>query len=1347
MGRRPEPDPVQHDDEQLGEAIEVYLALAEAGSAPEPEEFASRYPDFHDDLLAALEGLALVQGLVGDSSHGHGHGGRLETGRKIAGYRIVRELGRGGMGVVYEAVHVALDRPVALKVLATPAAPDSSGRRRFLNEAKTAAGLHHTHIVPVFDVGQVGGLSYYAMQRIEGSGLDRVVKHLRRGRATAAGNSHSNATPFWSRLNSLRPSPGGRSVRGPIGSDSVTASWNIDSDRPGPISGLIDPTLSRSGTNFGLSNGGAGLDRSADRDDSPPPFEPPRGSSYYRWVADVGLAAADALDHAHTRGVIHRDIKPSNLLVDGRGFVWVADFGLARRLADPDQTHHESLIGTPRYMSPEQARSGPVDGRTDLYSLGATLYELLALRPPFDGRSTAELVEQIAKLEPPSPRQSDPKIPRDLETIVLKLLSKRPTERYANAAELAEDLTRFLHFEPVRARRISPAGRFIRFAKRHPSGTAVTAAAAATVLAVSTWAYLSVLDQRNVAVKARADTEIERNAAIQAREETDQALQKQLYSEATGLLASHVPNRRVKGLKLLGDAAARKPGPLLQGNLRNEAVEFLVIRDVEARPGFLTGRARGLAFGADGTRLASLTQNEDGGDFFSLFDVPTHSKVAERPLRDREDARAPGSGAQRSGGQGGSGGGGSGGRRGGGRMDFGPMMSGPTIASAGEAMAVVSPDGRGLRLYDASTGARMNDLAVPANSGRVILALLASPDGGRLVTTEIIFSGLRGDRSRPGQGPPPPPPDEASPGATKGAYPPPTPPQFMVNLWDSKSIFPDKSANDGVQSKVLDKPLKTLVQYDQEPGFRFESPLVAISPDGKTLVTSRPLKTALSFWSVDTGEAIGVALDTQTELTALAIGTENQLATAGSGEIRLWDLNSRTPLQSLTPNQSAVKLLRYSPRGPFLVAVGLLGRDIELWDTDAHSRVAVLSSAERIDDVAFSPDGRSLAAAGTGAKTQVWEIVDPNVRVRLSGFDSVTRSMAFRPDGLLALGSWQGTTRFWNAGRCFNSLAKTAGAATTIAHAATQTTTAGAVEESRDDSARRDGPTLLAFDDHGRLMTYERETLRLSANPLDRLESTDIDLPEVKGASFSPFVPMALAASANGERMAIARSGQVMLWTSSEPDRVVTIKPPAAPPSMARVGGGPGGGGPGGGGGGRRLWRAMAVSPAGDRVYLIDGFGTFVIWAVQGQKAEMLTWRGVPNRANALALSPSEDLLAMGDVNGSITLVQTATGKVRAKFVRDDPEGRVEAGRVEALAFSPDGRKLAVGTQQGHIDIWSLSNPNAAPLRLPGHRSLVTALAFDPKGQYLASAGGDRTADVWNLDRLREEFEKLGLAW
>ena len=176
----------------MGEAVEVYLTLAEQGPPPAIDEFVTRFPDLEADVRAALEGLELVHGLLGvgsaiGSASGRGIGvdHRIESGHRIAGYRVVRELGRGGMGTVYEAVHVGLDRPVALKVLGIHAAPDSSARRRFLNEARTAAGLHHTHIVPVFDVGQVGGLCYYAMQRIEGSGLDRVVRHLRRTRLAA----------------------------------------------------------------------------------------------------------------------------------------------------------------------------------------------------------------------------------------------------------------------------------------------------------------------------------------------------------------------------------------------------------------------------------------------------------------------------------------------------------------------------------------------------------------------------------------------------------------------------------------------------------------------------------------------------------------------------------------------------------------------------------------------------------------------------------------------------------------------------------------------------------------------------------------------------------------------------------------------------------------------------------------------------------------------------------------------------------------------------------------------------------------------------------------------------------
>ncbi len=268
---RIDPDPIDRD-EQLGEAIEAYLAEAEEGAAPDPEVFAARYPDLSGDLLEALEGLALVRGLVGDAS---GPGRALEAGRRVAGYRIVRELGRGGMGVVYEAVHVDLDRPVALKVLGSHAAPDSTGRRRFLNEAKTAAGLHHTHIVPVFDVGQVGGLCYYAMQRIEGCGLDRVLKTLRKDRSVAAGSGSHRTNPRNPIIQDDDPESGLSSL------GAETISWRSD----GSVSrkSRLHP-------------------RPGATDDVEPPFVPPKGSAYYRWVAAVGRQAAEALAHAHRRG-------------------------------------------------------------------------------------------------------------------------------------------------------------------------------------------------------------------------------------------------------------------------------------------------------------------------------------------------------------------------------------------------------------------------------------------------------------------------------------------------------------------------------------------------------------------------------------------------------------------------------------------------------------------------------------------------------------------------------------------------------------------------------------------------------------------------------------------------------------------------------------------------------------------------------------------------------------------------------------------------------------------------------------------------------------------------------------
>ena len=308
----------------------------------------------------------------------------------------------------------------------------------------------------------------------------------------------------------------------------------------------------------------------------------------------------------------------------------MADFGLARRLADPSQTQHDSLLGTPRYMSPEQARIGPIDGRSDVYSLGATLYELLTLRPPFEGRTAAELVEQISGREPVPPHHYDARIPRDLETILLKTLAKRPADRYATATDLADDLKRFLNHEPVRARRISPLGRFWRFTRRHPSQTIVSATAAATVLAVLTVAYVRIMEKRDLANQALAAAETQLKKTEEANRAYKGTLRELLASRAEGVLHSNLPNRRVQGLDLLQQAAKLGPDPALTLRLRDSAVEFLRLADVEARPGFATGATRGLVFAAEGTRLAAI---DEDGEELSLWDVEGRQLLARPRLR------------------------------------------------------------------------------------------------------------------------------------------------------------------------------------------------------------------------------------------------------------------------------------------------------------------------------------------------------------------------------------------------------------------------------------------------------------------------------------------------------------------------------------------------------------------------------------------------------------------------------------------------------------------------------------------------------------------------------------------
>jgi tetratricopeptide (TPR) repeat protein len=234
-------------------------------------------------------------------------------------------------------------------------------------------------------------------------------------------------------------------------------------------------------------------------------------------VAELGIQAAEALDHAHGQGVVHRDIKPANLLLDASGLLWITDFGLARLQDDNGLTMTGDLLGTLRYMSPEQALSkrGYLDHRTDIYSLGATLYELLTLHPAIEGQDRQEVLRKIAQEEPASPRKHNPAIPRELETILLKAMNKEPGDRYATAQELADDMRRFMEDKPIKAKRPRGYEQVSKWVRRHPSAviaTVTTLMTAAVILAV---AVVFVSHERAATQKALERATEERELAKQ----------------------------------------------------------------------------------------------------------------------------------------------------------------------------------------------------------------------------------------------------------------------------------------------------------------------------------------------------------------------------------------------------------------------------------------------------------------------------------------------------------------------------------------------------------------------------------------------------------------------------------------------------------------------------------------------------------------------------------------------------------------------------------------------------------------------------------------------------------------
>jgi serine/threonine protein kinase/WD40 repeat protein len=503
------------------ELAEEFVERLRRGEHPALSEFTARRPDLADRIRHLFPTLVLMERAVPTSD--------ASAPERLGEYRLVRELGRGGMGVVHEAVQESLGRRVALKVL-----PADRCRgvwlERFRREAQAAARLHHTNIVPVFGVGQDNDTHFYVMQYIDGHGLDRVLFEVRRVRDSSA-----------------RPASDGPSA---LAQSLLAGRLTVDA--------TVEPT------------DGAGAPA------APVTHLLPDGEGYFRAIARIGRQAADALHYAHTQGVLHRDIKPSNLLLDSRGSVWVTDFGLAksiRGVATPDGptgaepqslTETGDFIGTLRYMAPERFR-GECDARSDVYALGATLYELLALRPAFDDPDRLRLIHLIARGDPEPPRRLNPAVPRDLDTIVRKATARRPADRYPTAAALADDLTRFAEGRPVRARRTSAPELAWRWARRRPGVAALSAAVVLLTVAAAAggWWAAGALRQQV-------------NEVTGAKRELTERLWEARAAQARAVRVSRLPGQRLRGLEAVAEAAAIRPDP----ELRNEACACLALHDL-----------------------------------------------------------------------------------------------------------------------------------------------------------------------------------------------------------------------------------------------------------------------------------------------------------------------------------------------------------------------------------------------------------------------------------------------------------------------------------------------------------------------------------------------------------------------------------------------------------------------------------------------------------------------------------------------------------------------------------------------------------------------------------------------